>query len=353
MSDAIQPATFPYQTICITGGTGTFGTAFATYLHVHYPSVHIRILSRDEVKQAVLRAALGDANVSYLLGDVRDVERLRLAFRGVDLVVHAAALKQVPASEYNPSMFIEVNVLGSENVMRAALDCGVNHSILLSSDKACQPINLYGSTKMLAERLFIQANSYSYDGGPRFNVTRYGNIAGSRGSALELFRDKLARGEPLPLTHPDMTRFWMAPAEAVSLVLFAAMHAGRGEIFVPELPAFDVVDLLRALLGERDDYMSAIEVVGVRPGEKLHEALLTAEEIGRMRGVWMDTHMSMPFKVYAVQPHYHSWSNHVAAARYDLSAMKTHLAGREDYDSRTWPKRLDVRDIMARLKDLR
>ena len=332
---------FPFAVVCITGGTGTLGTALAAHLHATYPDVHLRILSRDEFKQDILRSSLGEDHVSYLLGDVRDVDRLRLAFKGVDLVIHAAALKQVPALEYNPVEGVMTNVEGSRNVFRAALDCGVKHTLLISSDKAVHSQTLYGSTKYVAERLFIQANSYSPGGETRYSVVRYGNVVTSRGSAINFFQDRLRQGMLLPLTDQRMTRFWMEPDEAVRLVLFAAEHANRGEIMVPELPAFAVMDLLRAILGKQEGEsfrVGELEVVGRRPGEKIHEDLLADDEIER---TYLSEQTMLPFSVYSVSPTYHSWEKEDYRGRIPFL--------RASYNSETWPIRLTVADIRERL----
>jgi UDP-N-acetylglucosamine 4,6-dehydratase len=337
---------WPYRTVLITGGTGTFGQAFLRWLRQAHPEVHVRLLSRDEFKQAQLRQRFGEAHVSYLLGDVRDVERLRLAFQGVDLVVHAAALKQVDAGEYNPAEFAATNVMGSLNVMRAALDCGVAHTILLSSDKAVAPINLYGATKMVAERAFIQANHYAAGGRPRLNVVRYGNILGSRGSALSLFRQRLAAGQPLPLTHPAMTRFWMTIAEAVALVRFVAVHGGRGELWVPRLPAFALADLVTALGGPE----VATELCGVRPGEKLHEHLLTLEEQERALYLPPEANDS-GLGLYVGRPAVQSWQDPPLPPR-DALTPQLCVFEPTPYSSERWPWRLSVTEIQARLQTL-
>lgn len=273
----VDLASFPFRTVLVTGGTGTFGNACAEYLLRYTSNTKIRIYSRDEVKQGAMREKYGAERLSFLLGDVRDLGRLQRAMRGVDLVLHAAALKQVPAGEYNPDEFVKTNIIGSMNVIETAVAEGVKKVVMLSTDKACAPVNLYGASKMAAERLFIGANHYANK--TILCVTRYGNVMGSRGSVVEFFRHKLANGEALPVTSTKATRFWMHIAEAVDLVLTAAVHAKSGEIFVPNLPAFNLIDLVEVMV-EDSGSSSDIEVVGLRPGEKEHESLMTDIELG-------------------------------------------------------------------------
>jgi len=340
--------TWPYHTVLITGGTGTFGTALTAYLRAHEPSVFVRIFSRDEQKQAVLRARFGEDHMSYLLGDVRDLARLRLACRGVDLVVHAAALKVVPAGQYNPMEFHATNVLGSLHVMQAALDGGVPQTIFLSSDKAVAPLNVYGKTKALAEDLVIQWNACSYAQGPRFSCVRYGNVAGSRGSVLETFQRRLTAGEPLTLTHPAMTRFWMTAEEAVALVCYAAIHADRGELWVPVLPAFRMADLVRAFYDVYGrDRPETIPTTGVRPGEKLHEWLLTAEEVGRCVAV-----AASAASYYVIAPATPSWGEGLPLDERFGPAL-TAAPQVPPYCSDVWPWRLSVAELVDRLEVLR
>jgi len=254
------------NTILITGGTGSFGRAFARFALTQNVKKVI-IFSRDELKQSEIGRY--DQRLRFFLGDVRDLERLRLAFREVDIVVHAAALKQVPKGEYDPTEFIDTNVIGSKNVTRAAMDCGVEQCLLLSSDKACNPLNLYGATKLCAEKMFLAANNQYGEYGPRFSVTRYGNVMGSRGSVVSLFRT----ARPVPVTHMEMTRFFMHMHEAVNLVHTALTNMRGGEIFVPKLPSFHVRDLAAAIAPD-----VPIAVTGIRPGEKLHESLIGPDE---------------------------------------------------------------------------
>ncbi|MDD5940907.1 MAG: UDP-N-acetylglucosamine 4,6-dehydratase (inverting) [Lachnospiraceae bacterium] len=266
------------KTILITGGTGSFGHCFTSYVLKHYSPKKIIIYSRDEFKQFVMSNESPyreNAKVMrFFIGDVRDKERLERAMEGVDYVVHAAALKQVPACEYNPAEAIKTNVHGAMNVIDASLDCGVKKVVALSTDKAVNPVNLYGGTKLVSDKLFIAANAYAGSKDISFSVVRYGNVAGSRGSVIPYFRDLISRGETtLPITDYRMTRFWISLDQAVELVIKALAEAHGGETFISKIPSFYVKDLAEALLpGCR-----TIET-GIRPGEKLHEVMVTAED---------------------------------------------------------------------------
>jgi UDP-N-acetylglucosamine 4,6-dehydratase len=272
------------KSILITGGTGTFGRAALTYLSTlpeDEAPRRIIIYSRDEFKQSEMvksyeYCGYGRDNVRYFIGDVRDKTRLRRAFTGVDYVIHAAALKQVPACEYNPIEAKRTNIDGAENIINAAIDTGVSKVIALSSDKAVAPINLYGATKLVAEKLFTQANAYSNDGSPVFSVVRYGNVAGSRGSVIPLFIDQARSTRRITVTDERMTRFWLTIEEAVAFTLDALRESSGGEIFVPRLPSVHVMSIAVAVKKLYKD--SEIVLTGRRGGEKLHEALLTEEE---------------------------------------------------------------------------
>lgn len=269
------------KVILITGGTGSFGRRFIeTVLRLSNPRKVI-VYSRDELKQSDMQIELREqfddaayAKMRFFLGDVRDRERLTLALRGVDIVIHAAALKQVPAAEYNPSECIHTNVLGAENVVWASLANGVKQVIALSTDKACNPINLYGATKLASDKTFVAANNLSGDIGTRFAVVRYGNVVGSRGSVVPLFKRLLAQGATeLPITDERMTRFWITLNEGVDFVLSSLNLMRGGEIFVPKIPSMTMPDLVRAL-----SPTAGIKVVGIRPGEKLHEMMISADD---------------------------------------------------------------------------
>jgi UDP-N-acetylglucosamine 4,6-dehydratase len=286
------------RTILVTGGTGSFGRRFAeTVLARHKPRKLI-ILSRDELKQSEMRQAFGDhPTLRFFLGDVRDRDRLLRAFHGVDVVVHAAALKQVPAAEYDPWECVRTNIQGAQNVVDAAIDRGVKRVIALSTDKAANPINLYGATKLVSDKLFVAGNTYASLGDTQLAVVRYGNVMGSRGSVIPLFRSLRESGR-LPLTDRRMTRFWITLDQAVAFVLKALRRMRGGEIFVPKLPSMRVLDLAEVIAPD-----CVLEEIGIRPGEKLHEMLITAEDA--RKAIEFDDH-------YVIQPAFPWWSDEVA-----------------------------------------
>jgi len=261
------------KVILITGGTGSFGKHFCRYmLNRHQPGV-IRVYSRDELKQHEMRIEFkDDPRLRFFIGDVRDGHRLKRAMEGVDMVVHAAALKQVPACEYNPFEAVKTNVHGAQNVIDAAIDTGVKKVIALSTDKAVNPVNLYGATKLCSDKLFIQGNAYSGWKKTRFACVRYGNVIGSRGSVIPLFLQQKKHGE-ITVTDERMTRFWITLDEAVELVLKGFRYMEGGEIFVPRIPSMKIMDLAEAIAPE-----CKIKIIGIRPGEKLHEALTGEDE---------------------------------------------------------------------------
>lgn len=264
------------KTILITGGTGSFGNHFTDYVLQHYKPKKVIIYSRDEFKQFNMRNRLAqyDGIMRYFIGDVRDQARMRRAFDGVDYVVHAAAMKQVPACEYNPNEAIKTNISGAMNVIEAALDMGVKRVVALSTDKAVNPINLYGGTKLVSDKLFIAANSYSGFKDTRFAIVRYGNVAGSRGSVIPFFQQLIDEGaKELPITDYRMTRFWISLTEGVELVIKALEEAKGGETFISRIPSFKVTDLAEAMAPG----IKTIET-GIRPGEKLHEVMVTSED---------------------------------------------------------------------------
>jgi UDP-N-acetylglucosamine 4,6-dehydratase (inverting) len=260
------------KSVLITGGTGSFGKRFVSTVLERYSTKKLIIYSRDELKQYEMSQvwpADADQKIRYFVGDVRDLPRLSMAMKGVDVVIHAAALKQVPTAEYNPFEVVKTNILGSQNVIEASLAANVARVIALSSDKAAAPINLYGATKLTADKLFIAANNYSGDHKTRFSVVRYGNVMGSRGSVIPLFLSRKDHGV-LPITDERMTRFNITLQEGVDFVLKALERMWGGELFVPRLPSYRIMDVAKAIAPDCDT-----EIVGIRPGEKLHEEMIT------------------------------------------------------------------------------
>ncbi len=291
-------STIDGATILVTGGTGSFGRWLVRTLLERYRPAKIIVFSRDELKQyemhAELQSEFGDRDLRFFIGDVRDAGRLEMAMRGVGYVIHAAALKQVPAAEYNPMECIRTNVHGAENVVTAALRCRVKRVVALSTDKAANPINLYGASKLASDKIFIAANNLSGDIGTRFAVVRYGNVIGSRGSVLPMFQKLLARGAvDLPITDARMTRFWITLEQGVEFVLSTLTMAQGGEIFVPKIPSMRVVDLALALAPDKPH-----RIVGIRPGEKLHEVMITTDD-ARMT-------LELPDR-FVVQPSFSFW----------------------------------------------
>ncbi|APQ11193.1 UDP-N-acetylglucosamine 4,6-dehydratase [Pseudomonas oryzihabitans] len=265
---------FDGMSIFISGGTGSFGRAFVKRLLSDYRPKRVVVFSRDELKQYEMSQEFDAPCMRYFLGDVRDEQRLQQAMRGIDLVVHAAALKQVPAAEYNPTECIRTNVNGAENIIAAALQNGVKKVIALSTDKAASPINLYGATKLLSDKLFVAANNIAGSRDTSFAVVRYGNVVGSRGSVLPLFRKLIANGaSDLPITDARMTRFWITLDEGVDFVMRSFERMQGGELFVPKIPSARIVDLATALAP-----MLPQRQVGIRPGEKLHEMMISRDD---------------------------------------------------------------------------
>lgn len=254
--------------VLITGATGSFGNRFIDMTLAKYNPKRLIVFSRDEMKQWEMRKKYQGMPVDFFLGDVRDLGRLRRAFGGVDVVIHAAALKIVPTAEYDPLEYVKTNVLGAANVIEAAIDCNVGQVVALSTDKACSPINLYGATKLCSDKLFLAANSYRNSNGPRFSVVRYGNVMGSRGSVIPLFIEQ-ARTGTITVTDPQMTRFMISLEQAVELV-WTALEDPEPKIHIPRLPAMNIMDLAETVAPEAE-----IKVIGIRPGEKLHEELDT------------------------------------------------------------------------------
>lgn len=283
--------------ILVTGGTGSFGNAFVEYVLTHYEPKKIIVYSRDEYKQFIMANKFSKYKdkLRFFIGDVRDKDRLYRAFDGVDYVVHAAALKQVPACEYNPIEAVRTNIDGAMNIVDAALDCGVKRVVALSTDKAVNPVNLYGGTKMVSDKLFIAANAYAGAKDICFSIVRYGNVAGSRGSVIPFFRDIIKNGgKELPITDLRMTRFWISLDEGVQLVIKALNEARGGETFISKIPSFKITDLAQAILPD-----CTIAEVGIREGEKLHEVMVTREDS-------LNTYEYE--KHYIVYPHMEWWN---------------------------------------------
>jgi len=283
--------------VLVTGGTGSFGNKLVEIMLSQYRPRRLVVFSRDELKQSEMMARfqhrIDHPSLRFFVGDVRDQARLERAMHGVDVVFHAAALKQIPSCEYNPFEAIQTNVIGAENVINAAIDAGVRRVVMISSDKAVNPINLYGATKLCAEKLFVQGNAYGYGRGTVFSVVRYGNVIGSRGSVIPIFTRQRTSGA-VTVTDPGMTRFWIRLEQGVAFAIRSAEIMGGGEIFVPKIPSMRILDLVEAVApGCR------VEFIGIRPGEKLHEVLI-AEEEGRQALEFED--------MFVIEPIYPSWA---------------------------------------------
>lgn len=280
---------FTNKTILITGGTGSFGKQYTKTLLERYQPKKIIIYSRDELKQFEMQQDFNAPCMRYFIGDVRDKERLRQAMQGVDFVIHAAALKQVPAAEYNPTECIKTNIHGAENVIRAALENDVRKVIALSTDKAANPINLYGATKLASDKLFVAANNMAGGHPTRFSVVRYGNVVGSRGSVVPFFKKLISEGATsLPITDPKMTRFWITLQQGVDFVLTNFARMSGGEIFVPKIPSVRITDLAKAMAPSLKQ-----EIIGIRPGEKVHEIMCPSD----------DSHLTLEFDDhYVIRP---------------------------------------------------
>lgn len=328
------------KSILITGGTGSFGKKFTEMILEKYSPSRIIIYSRDEFKQDLMKKDLTkkfpveSKKLRFFIGDVRDKERLNRAFKGVDYVIHAAAMKQVPACEYNPFEAIKTNIHGAQNVVDAALDCNVKKVVALSTDKAVNPINLYGGTKLVSDKLFVSANAYSGEKGAIFSVVRYGNVSGSRGSVIPFFRELLEKGvEELPITDERMTRFWMTLDDAVELVVLALKESKGGETYVFKNPSYKVTDIAEAMNPE-----GKIKVVGIREGEKLHEAMITSDD---SRGTYdYGDH-------YIIYPNYIWWSKD----KYFKEGGNLIEEGWE-YNSGTNEKWLDVKTLREKINEL-
>ncbi|MDP9018743.1 MAG: UDP-N-acetylglucosamine 4,6-dehydratase (inverting) [Candidatus Eremiobacteraeota bacterium] len=313
---------FDDAAILLTGGTGSFGKNFLATILKQYKPKRVVVFSRDELKQYEMQQVFTDKCIRFFLGDVRDSERLKQAMAGIDYVVHAAALKQVPAAEYNPTECIKTNVNGAQNVITAAIANSVKRVVALSTDKAVNPINLYGATKLCSDKLFIAANNIAGGHPTRFAVVRYGNVVGSRGSVLPFFQNLLSQGvDELPITDERMTRFWITLPEGVDFVVKAFARMQGGEIFVPRIPSVRVTDLARSLAADKP-----FKIVGIRPGEKLHEAMCPRDE----------SHLTLRFKDhFVIQPPPILFSTKVDYARNLLGEVGTAVPEDFEYNSGT------------------
>jgi UDP-N-acetylglucosamine 4,6-dehydratase len=289
-----EKSIFDGASILVTGGTGSFGQAFVERLLTQHRPARVIVYSRDELKQFEMQQRFSQPQLRYFIGDVRDSERLSRALRGIDFVVHAAALKQVPAAEYNPIECIKTNVIGAENVVNACIDQKVQKVIALSTDKAVNPVNLYGATKLCSDKLFVAGNHLSGKGGTRFAVVRYGNVIGSRGSVVPFFKERIRTGK-LPITDPRMTRFWIHIRDGAAFVDRTLSVMRGGEIFVPKIPSMRITDLATAICDQCEQ-----ETIGIRPGEKLHE-LLVARDDARHTSEFSD--------YFIIQPAIKFWSD--------------------------------------------
>jgi len=323
---------FDDSTILITGGTGSFGKKYTQTLLARYKPKKIIIFSRDELKQFEMEQVYNDECMRYFIGDVRDSERLNQAMRGVDYVIHAAALKQVPAAEYNPMECIKTNIYGAENVIKAAINNDVKKVIALSTDKAANPINLYGATKLASDKLFVAANNMAGGHPTRFAVVRYGNVVGSRGSVVPFFKKLIAEGaDHLPVTHADMTRFWITLQQGVDFVLKNFERMFGGEIFVPKIPSARIMDLAESLAPGMP-----VKIIGIRPGEKLHEIMCPSD----------DSHLTIEFADHFVigpSINFHSGIN--CFDKNSLGEQGASVAQGVEYNSGSNPHFLSVEEL--------
>jgi UDP-N-acetylglucosamine 4,6-dehydratase len=323
------------KSILITGGTGSFGKKFVEHILFAHPNIKkLVIYSRDELKQFEMSQTFPFKKypgIRYFIGDVRDAERMKRACEGIDIIIHAAALKQVPAAEYNPMECIKTNIIGAENVINAALDSGVENVVALSTDKAAAPINLYGATKLCSDKLFVAANNIKGSRNIHFSVVRYGNVMGSRGSVIPFFMERKKEGM-IPITDPDMTRFNISLEEGVNMVIHAIKHAWGGEVFVPKIPSYKITDVAEAIAPG-----CKTEIIGIRPGEKLHEEMITES----------DSFYTVDLgKYYAILHHTNDWST---------EDYLKHFGGEKvpmgfKYNSGTNAQWLSVEEIRALIK---
>ena len=318
--------------ILITGGTGSLGVSLVERLLRENKARRIAIFSRDELKQSQLRGYFqDDKRLRWFLGDIRDLGRLKRALHGVDYVIHAAALKQVDTGEYNPMEFIKTNVLGSQNVIDACIDSGVRKIVALSTDKASSPINLYGATKLTADKLFVAANNYSFAYGSLFSVVRYGNVMGSRGSVIPFFQKLAKAGKPLPITDIRMTRFWISLDQAVDFVLDSFELMNGGELYVPKIPSMKLIDLANAIAPD----LEKIEI-GMRPGEKLHEEMISVDDARRTILVG---------NRYVITPVVAEWGYNFPSGEF----MEDGIAYRSD-NNESWMDEKTIKEFISKLE---
>ena len=323
---------FNNKNILITGGTGSFGKRYIERILENYKPNKIIIFSRDELKQFEMQSKYNHECMRYFIGDVRDKDRLIQATRGVDYVIHAAAMKQVPASEYNPMECIKTNIHGAENLIQACLENNVKKVIALSTDKACSPINLYGATKLASDKLFVAANNISGGHETRFSVVRYGNVVGSRGSVVPFFKKLIIEGcDHLPITHPEMTRFWITLKQGVDFVLknFERMHGG--EIFIPKIPSARIVDLAESLSSDLEQ-----KIIGIRPGEKIHETMCPAD----------DSHLTYEFDdYYLITPSFKFFGTDIDFSKSKLDESGTLVESGFEYNSASNRHFLSIQEL--------
>ncbi|MER2169955.1 MAG: UDP-N-acetylglucosamine 4,6-dehydratase (inverting) [Psychrobacillus psychrodurans] len=313
------------KTVLVTGGTGSFGKKF-TQKALDLGVKKIIIFSRDELKQYEMKQEFDDRRLRFFIGDVRDQNRLHRAFDGVDIVIHAAAMKHVDACEYNPFEAVKTNINGAQNIIEAAIDCGVEKVIALSTDKACSPVNLYGATKLASDKLFVAANSYVGEKPTRFAVVRYGNVVGSRGSVVPFFK-KIKETGVVPITDERMTRFWITLDQGVQFVLDNLERMHGGEIFVPKIPSMNIMDLAKAIAPE-----CKTEIVGIRPGEKLHEAMIMEDDA---------RHTLEYDSYYVIQPEFPFWSKKFANGGKELPEGFEYTSDKNS----EWLSKLELKEL--------
>ena len=329
---------FDNKSVLITGGTGSFGKRFIEHVLKNYKPKKLIVYSRDELKQFEMQQVYKDPCMRYFIGDVRDKDRLKGAMREVDYVVHAAALKQVPAAEYNPNECIKTNIFGAQNVIDAAIEANVSRVIALSTDKAANPVNLYGATKLVSDKLLVAANNISGAKGPRFAVVRYGNVVGSRGSVVPFYRQLMAQGvKVLPVTHAEMTRFWITLDDGVDFVIKNFQRMQGGEIFIPKIPSIRILDIVESMCGSREH-----EIVGIRPGEKLHEVMVPEEM----------AHLSLEFSDhFVIAPAIIFFEKNINYKKNKMGEVGKPVADKFEYHSGTNPHFLTVAELQQLDKD--